>query len=256
MTKRQRIVITSIVSSGAVFASMVLPYLPPYIEVVVVVVIAYLLCIWALRPDISGEEYFTTLALPTLLTIGVILFSERPNLPIPWKYFIPPIYGVGMYLTLLVENIFNVSVSRTIPLLRAAKTVGYLLTIGVSFIIATLIFTLHLPSHINFVGLFLVGGMVVGQALWQVELADTDRRKLVLASLVSALSVGELGFVISFWPIHPLGAGLAITTMIYFLIGMLQHNWQQSLDRRATIEYIAVGATVIVLLILTTSWKG
>lgn len=256
MSKRQKIVFAAMISAGLALTALVTNFLPGLVEVVVVGGISYLVCAWALQPDLDGWEYATLLALPVMLTVGTVLTGEKQNLPVPGKYFLPVIYGGLLYLSLLAENIFNVSVHRTIPLLRAARTVGYLLTLATVFLLASLIFTLHVASYFNFLMLFLVGGVAVGQALWQVELAATNRRKLVLASLVSALSVGELGLVVSFWPAHPLAAGLVITTLVYFLIGMIQHDWQENLDRRTVVEYVLVGVAVLVLLIFTTSWTG
>ncbi len=256
MSKRQKIVLASIVSAGLASVMMVTNLLPGLVEVVLVGGVSYLVCAWALQPDLDGWEYATLLALPMLLTVGTVMTGQKENLPVPGRYFLPVLYGGLLYMSLLAENIFNVSVHRTIPLLRAARTVGYLLTLATSFLLASLVFSLHLASYFNFVLMFIVGGAAVGQALWQVELAETDRRKLVLASLVSALSIGELALVVSFWPVHPLAAGLVVTTLVYFLIGLIQHDWQENLDRRTVVEYTLIGVVVLVLLFFTTSWTG
>ncbi len=256
MTKRQKIVTAAILSAALIFIAMVTDFAPALAEVVLVTGLTYLLSAWALQPDLSGWEYATLLTLPTLLTVGTALTVEVPNLLVPWKYFLPPSYGAGMYVILLSENIFNVSAVRVVPLLRAARTIGYLVTLGVTFVISTLIFTRNLPAPANFLTMALVGGSSVGQALWQVELDKTDRRKLVLASMVSALSVGELALVLSFWPVSPLAAGLGLTTLVYLIIGLIQHEWQESLTRRAVLEYLVVSSAVLLVLILSTSWGG
>lgn len=256
MTKRQKIVIASILAAGLSFVAMVTDLGPGLVEVVIAMGLVYLVATWALQPDIEGVEFATLLALPLLLTAGVVLTAEFENLPVPWKYFLPPSYGAGMYLILLAENIFNISEERQVPLLRAAQTIGYLLTLGATFLVATLIFAKHMPAWANFLSAFLVGGMAVGQALWQVQLGKTNIRKLVLDSIVSGLSVGELALVISFWPIHPLQGGVAVTTLVYVLIGMIQHHWQENLTRRALLEYLVISATVFLLLLASTSWSG
>ena len=52
-------------------------------------------------------------------------------LPVRWLTRIPVVvlYAVGIYALLLTENIYNVAADRTIALLRAAHSVGYLLTL-------------------------------------------------------------------------------------------------------------------------------
>lgn len=256
MTKRRKIVLASIFAAGLAFFTMVTSFGPDAVEVVVVMSLVYLACLWALQPIKTRGELATLLALPILLTAGVILTGQTPNLPVPWKYFLPPGYGAAMYVTLLAENIFNVSGERHVPLLRAARTVGYLMTLGVVFLISALLFTRHLPGYFNFVVMFLAGGAAVGQALWQVLLNKTNRRKLVLASLISAISTGELALVISFWPVAPLVAGLALTTLVYVLVGLIQHDWQENLTRRTIMEYLFVSVGVFLALLFSTSWSG
>lgn len=256
MTKRRKIVLASIFAAGLALLTTIANLEPGALEVVGVMALVYLACVWALQPIKSGLEYWTLLALPILLTAGVVLTIQTPNLPIPWKYFLPPGYGAALYVTLLAENIFNVSGERHVPLLRAARTVGYLMTLGVVFLVSSLLFTRHLPGYFNFLIMFLVGGAAVGQALWQVLLNKTNRRKLVLASLVSAISTGEIALVISFWPVAPLAAGLAITTLVYVLIGLIQHDWQENLTRRAIMEYLFVSVGVFLALLISTSWSG
>jgi len=257
VSKRQKILLTAIVSAALVTLSIISSYTFGSIEVVITVVATYFLSVWALQPDFSGEEYVVLLALPTLMSLGVVLLSEIPNFPVPLVYFIPPIYGVGLYVTLLVENIFHVSArSKLIPLLRAARTVGYLLTLVVVFIVSTLVFSEHFPSYLNAILMFIAGGILVGQALWQATLTSTNRINLILATLISSLVYGEMAFVISFWPARALGSGLVMTTVGYFLIGLIQHEWQNNLNRRAVTEYVLVGTAVFLLLIFTTSWTG
>jgi hypothetical protein len=225
-------------------------------EAAAVVVIVYGLSVWSLQPGLNPEEFLTLLALPTLLTVGAVLLSEQLNV-VPWRYFLPVAFGVGLYLTLLVENIFHVAASQVIPLLRAARTVGYLLTLGTMFILATLVFNLRMISYVNALVMFLVGGVVVSQALWSVRSLGMQKRGWLLsASLVSALVMGELALLLGFWPVRPLMAGLVMATMTYFLIGVVEHDWQNNLDRRTVIEYTVVGSLVLLLLIFTTSWTG
>ena len=115
---------------------------------------------------------------------------------------------------------------------------------------------MHFSAVVNGLVMIIVGAAAVGQALWQVELARTSFRNLLLASVVSAISVGEIAAVISFWPAPPLVSGLVLTTITYFLIGMVQHSWQENLDRRTVVEYVLVGSAMLLVLLLSTSWVG
>jgi hypothetical protein len=256
MNKRQKVVVTALAGGTLVFAAMTTSLASGLVEIVVMLIAVCLLSIWALRPGLSFEEHLTLLVLPVLLTAGIVLLAERPNLLIPWKYFLPPVFSVGLYVTLLAENIFHVAYDRSIPLLRAARTMGYLLTLGTVFLLSSVVYSLHFSVLVNSLIMLVVGGAAVGQALWQVELARTSFRSLVLASAISMLAVGEVAAVISFWPAAPLVDGLVMTTVTYFLIGMVQHSWQDNLDRRTVVEYVLVGTVMMVVLLLSTSWIG
>lgn len=256
MSKRQKIATAAVIAAALVFGAMQTSLAQGLIEFVIVLLAVYGLSVWALQPGLAGLDYLTLLALPTLLAGAVMLSIEVQEIIPPWKYFIPLGFGIGTYIVLLSENIFNVSTQRLVPLLRAARTVSYLLTLAVTFVLATLIFNRSLAAAVNGAVLFLVGGAAVAQALWPVNLQQTTRRKLVLASLVSAVSVGELALVISFWPVAPLGAGLAITTLVYFLIGLIQHDWQENLTGRAVTEYLTVTLIVFLVLLFSTTWSG
>lgn len=256
MGKRQRVVLVALLGGALVFAAMMTSLASGFFEMGFVLVVMFFLSVWALQPGLTMEENLTLLALPMILTAGAILLAERPNLLIPWKYFLPPVFSGIMYVTLLAENIFHVSYGRSIPLLRAARTVGYLLTLGAVFVLSSVFFSLHFSAIFNSLGMFVIGGTSVGQALWQVELARTSLRNLVLASSIAALSVGEVALVISFWPAAPLVSGLVMTTVVYFLIGIVQHSWQNYLERRTVMEYLLVGLVMMAVLLLSTSWSG
>lgn len=256
MGKRQKIVITALGGGALVFVAMTTSVASGFFEMILILVIVYLLSVWSLRPGLSSIEHLTLLALPITLTAGVVVLAERPNLLIPWKYFLPLVFSAGLYVTLLAENVFHVSYDRSIPLLRAARTVGYLLTLGSVFLLSSVVFSLHFSAFMNSVIMLVVGGTAVGQALWQVELARTSMRSLILAAAISALTVGEVALVVSFWPAAPLLDGLVMTTVTYFLIGMVLHNWQANLDKRTVVEYALVGSAMILVLLFGTSWGG
>ena len=256
MSKRQRVVLVALLGGALVFSTMLTSLVSGVFEIALVLVTMFFLSMWALRPDLSFEEYLTLLALPMLLTSGAVLLAERPNLLVPWKYFMPPVFSAGLYVTLLAENIFHVSYDRSIPLLRAARTVGYLLTLGTVFLLSSVFYSLHFSAIVNGLVMFVVGGAAVGQALWQVELARTSVRNLILAAAISALAVGEVAVAVSFWPAAPLVSGLVMTTVVYFLIGMVQHSWQENLERRTVLEYLVVGLLMMAVLLLSTSWSG
>jgi hypothetical protein len=100
----------------------------------------------------------------------------------------------------------------------------------------------------------IVSVLLFAQGFWQIELKDTDPRRLVYYSLVGGLIVGEIALALSFWPLEPPKVGLALAATAYVILGILQHHTRQDLTKRTLFEYIFVGFGVVVLLIVSTSW--
>jgi len=159
-----------------------------------------------------------------------------------------------MYTILLSENIFNVSVERNIPLVRAARTVGYLTTLFVSFAFFTLVFGLGMNNFAFAAVSAIAGVLIFVQGYWQIELKETDTKKLVSFSLTAGLIIGEVALALSFWPLTPPKLGIALTATVYVLLGLIQHYVKENLNKRTVLEYLFVAAGVVLLLVLTTSW--
>ncbi|HSX57740.1 MAG TPA: hypothetical protein VLE47_00515 [Candidatus Saccharimonadales bacterium] len=254
LTKRVKITIVTIVLSGGLFF---FPLAEANIKLYLLaglVVASYLLSVWSIFKDLKGFEFITLFVLPTFLTLSFALFINQFNPSTEIRLLLCVVYGVVLYTNLLAENIFNVSAERNIPLLRAARTVGYLVTLFVSFAFFSLIYGLGLPWWALTLISFGFGSLLFAQALWQVELEETLSRELILYSLVAGLIVAQLSAALSFWPLDPPKIGLAMTAMVYVVLGIMHHMLDKDLTRRATFEYVFVAFSVFLLLIVTTTW--
>jgi hypothetical protein len=189
-----------------------------------------------------------------LLTLSFGLFIDRYRPVTEVRLLLAFVYGAVLYTSLLAENIFNVSSERNIPLLRAAHTVGYLVTLFVSFAFFSLLFSLGLDWWILTLVSFVVGTLLFAQALWQIELEEALSSELVINSLVAGFFVAQLSAALSFWPLDPPKIGLAMTALVYVTLGIMQHMIKKDLTRRATFEYVFVAFSVYLLLIITSSW--
>ncbi len=254
LTKRVKISITTTLLTFCLFAFPLVDDRVKIYFLSALVIASYLLSVWSIYRDLKGFEFLTLFVLPTLLTLSFGLFVYQYNPITEVRLLLSIIYAVVLYTILLAENIFNVSAERNIPLLRAARTVGYLVTLFVSFSFFSLLFGLGLPWWALTLISFIVGSLLFSQALWQIELEETLSRELVINSLVAGFLIGQLAAGISFWPLDPPKVGLAMTALVYVLLGILQHMIQKDLTRRAAIEYIFVGFSVFFLLLVTTSW--
>lgn len=254
LTKRTKITISTILLTVSLFF---FPSVESRLQIYVLAAIvagSYLLCVWAIFKDLQNFEFITLFVLPVLLTLSFGLFIKQFNPITEIRLLLVCVYALVLYTILLAENIFNVSAERNIPLLRAARTVGYLVTLFVSFAFFSLLFGLGLDWWVLLVITFVVATLIFAQALWQIELEETLSGQLVLNSVVSGFITAELAAALAFWPLEPPKVGLALTALVYVVLGILQHMIKKDLTRRVSLEYVFLSFSVFLLLVVTTSW--
>lgn len=215
-----------------------------------------ILAIFALWGELAGVKYFLLLLLPVYFVAGASLFYFL--LPVRWLTRLPfaLIFGVSVYLLMLTSNIYNVAAIRTIALLRAAHAVGLLFSLISTFFLTNVLFSLHLPFYL------IVGGVVaivlplylVG--LWSYELEEYISRRVFVYALIFTLVTAQLALVLAFWPIVPINGALAISTVMYALLGMAQFDFQDRLKPRIVFEHLAVALIVFVVVLISTRWGG
>lgn len=215
---------------------------------------AYFMSAFVLRQELSGWEFVTLLTLPTFYTVAVFLFYFL--LPTRWLTRLPiaALYATGMYAILLTENIYNVAAERNIQLLRAAHSVGFLLTLVTVFFLVDTVLSLHLPVYFNILLGIAITLPLTLQALWSVELTPQISSKTWLGSLVTTAIITQLLLVFSFWPIGVTIEALFITTVFYSLVGMFQQYLVERLFSKTIREYVTVMVLVFILVLVTTRW--
>lgn len=254
LTKRQKISITTILLTVSLLSFPVVDQSLKNYFLAAIIAASYLLSIWSIFQDLRSFEFVTLFVLPVLLTSSFGLFLLRFNPAVEVRIVLSVIYGLVIYTNLLAENIFNVSAERNIPLLRAARTVGYLVTLFVSFVFFSLVYSLGLDWWLFALITLFVGCLIFAQAFWQIELEETPSEDLLIYSAIAGLIMAQLAAAFSFWPLDPPKVGLALTALVYVVLGLLQHLIQEDLTTRAVVEYVFVALSVFLLLALTTSW--
>ena len=256
ITKRQQfVIVTGILTVGLLMTQLVSQELR-YPLVFVLSVSAYFLSALVLRQDLRGAEWVTLLTLPTLFTAAVSLFYFL--LPARWLTRLPvaALYGIGMYALLLTENIYNVAADRTIALLRAAHSVGFLLTLVTYFLLVQTIlaFRLIAPATTALIGV--MSFFLALAAIWSMELTPEVSGRVRGISIAVTLFLIELAWVFSFLPTKTTLQALLFTTSFYSAVGMGQQYLVEKLYKKTVIEFFSVSAIVFVITIIATRWRG
>lgn len=255
LSKRQEFVLITIILTVGLIATQLVSVNLRFHFVLFLTIATYLLSAWGLREELKGIEWITLLALPSLFTASVALFYFI--LPVRWLTRVPTalLYAIGIYATLLVENIYNVAVERSIQLLRVAHAVGLLITLVTLFLFLNTLFSFRLISYVNMLATFIIVFPLVLQAIWAIELDSRIGKRCFVYTVFVSLVLSEIAFVISFWPLRPILASLLITTSFYSLVGIIQQYFANRLFQKNIMEFIRVFVVVFLLLLLTTKYR-
>ncbi len=217
---------------------------------------AFLFSAFALRDDLRGIEWISLLTLPALFTAAVSLFYFL--LPARWLTRVPVVmlYAVGMYALLLTENIYNVAADRTIALLRAAHSVGFLLTLFTYFLLVQTVMAFRLPFYLNALFVGIISFFLVFQSLWAVVLENVVDRRVWRITWMTSIVLAELAWVFSFWPTQSTLKVLFLTTMFYGIVGMAQQYLVEKLYKKTVVEFFSLCAIVFGIVLLATRWRG
>lgn len=228
--------------------------LPPYWQfpfVLVWVIVAYLAAALVLRYDLAGVEFLTLLTLPSLFTLAIgAILAFFPNFSATFRVLILGLYALSFYLMLLAENIFNVGRERPIPLLKAAGTVSFLLTLLTAFLLFTGVYKAAFPLFLQWLLLFGLVFLLGFQSLWTVVLGSRLEARLLWASFFLAAAVLELAVALSFLPLESFFRALAISTGFYVFLGTAFHYFRKTLRSQIFLEYAAVVILVVLILAL------
>lgn len=254
-SKRQQFVaVTCLLTTGLILTQLV-GIEQRYIMVVIVSLLTYIASAWALRDDLRGIEWVMLLALPTMFTAGVLLFYFL--LPVRWLTRLPVAGGfaIGFYAVLLTENIYNVAVNRTIALLRAAHSVGFLLSIITFFLLiqATIAFAFPLVWYLLVVGILTF--VLTIQALWSVDLEDRIMQNVMLLTMITTTVMLMFFWVLYFWPVNKTLLVIMLSALYYSMIGMAQQFISQRLYKSTIIEYGMVAVIVSIIILFTANWR-
>src|SRR3989337_1333793 len=135
MSKRRRFLFTSLLLSLGFIGLQFLNDQNRFWAIGVLGVLTIILFFWSLYEGLGKNMTLSTLILPTIFTLGVGTFWFLLPGSVFARIPIVVFYGIGIYVLCLTMNIYSVSAIRTIALLRAARGVGFVLTLTTSFLV-------------------------------------------------------------------------------------------------------------------------
>lgn len=253
--RQQFVLVTSLLTIGLLLTQLTIGE-SRYPMVFVLSLAAAGLSALVFRQELSGIEWLTILSLPTLFTTAVALFYFL--LPVRWLTRLPValLYGIGIYALLLTENIYTVAADRTIALLRAAHSVGFLLTLLTYFLLVQTVLAFRFVAPVQMLLIGIISFLLVLQSVWSMELSPVLGRRVWQSSLAITVFLTQLVWICSFVPTKTTLLALLFTTALYSTVGMAQQYLVEKLYKKTVIEFFAVAAVVFIMTLIATSWRG
>jgi len=165
-------------------------------------------------------------------------------------------FSAGIYALCLTSNIYTVAAIRTIALLRAARGVGFALTLVTSFLIFDTILSLRISVLLVSLAIMLASFPLLLQGLWTIPLEIVISRKLLVMSVIFSLVMGEIGAALHFWPVKVVVGSLFLTIGMYVVLGLGQAKLEGRLFKQTIREYLVIGFVVFFGMLIATSWSG
>lgn len=252
-SKRERFIISVVVLSVGLFFLEHLFGKTGIVGTVFLSILTDILMYWALGEDLNKQFLFQISILPFFFSFSFGLFYFL----VPARYIsrivVTSIYALGLYSLFLSQNIFTVSSIRTIALVSSARIVSFVISLITYFFLANIVFSLHSSIFVTGSLIFAFSFFLVFHSLWSYTL-DKELKTGALWSFVLSLCLGQLSFILWFWPSSPTIIALFLTGFFYTMVG-LSHVWfDKRLFRGVLWEYVWVSVGVLLVLISLTQW--
>ena len=254
MSKRKKFVLTSVLLSLGFVAVQFIDNTNRFWSIVLLSISTLILFWWSLKDTLGKDMTILTLVLPFIFTIGVGLFWFLLPINIYARIPIIIVYAIGIYVLCLTMNIFTISVNKTIALLRAARGVGFVVSLVTLFLVVDAILSLKAELFITTPLIFVVSFFLFAQSYWSVVPEREYQSQIVKLAIIAALILSELNVMIFFWPSTVAVSSLFFTMIYYVLTGLGQAYLEGRLFSNVIKDYLVVGFLVFVAIFFTTHW--
>lgn len=259
ISKRKKFVIATAILMIGLFVGEYLSPVPRIVLVIILSILADVFLFIILSEDLAGTSWQGRIGLfilPLFCTLAFGLFYFLLPVRFLTRFLLVIFFGVAIYALYLSHNIYAVAGIRTIQLLNAARSVGFLLSVLTHFFLTNVIFSLHLVFPITFILVFVSSFLLSYPVVWGVNLDSRIQKAVVSLVLVLALVIAELSLALAFWPSSPTVAALFISGNFYTFLGLAQAWLERRLFKNTFWEYVGVAIIVFLVLVTRTKWGG
>lgn len=252
--KRIRFIIVTAALSVTLLISTFFFFDKAWLFIPLLIILAYGAVYFSIIEGIEKIEWMTLFIMPVLLTVSLYLFYFL--FPVRWLTRIPFIifYAVSFYAMLLVSNIFNVGVEKSLQLYRAAFSVNYFYQTIIIFLGSNIILSLKLSFLEHLVIFFVFISAMAIHLFWSIKLDWHFEKQVIQLGLLVGFIIAQIATVASFVPLQTSVFALLITASYYGMGGLSYLHLDQRLFKETIREYVFVIVFVAAIVIFTINW--
>lgn len=254
LSKRKKLVLVDILTCLGFWGISLASDFYRYLLIVGLSIFVGILVWWSLKEDLKAAGWGMVIILPMMFSVAMSLFYFILPGKLLTRIIIFVVFGIGMYGILLTENIFSVSTQRTIQLLRAAQALGFLFSLITAFLLFEVIFSFYLNPFLNSLITLIVVIPICLQGVWSGSLEEKLSSQTWIQTFCLAFIIAQGALFISMWPVNVMVGSLALVTILYVGLGLIQQNLAGRLFKKTISEYVRVGVLVFIILLAISQW--
>ncbi len=252
--KRIRIVLSTLVTLFVLVFSTFFPFIESwYFFVIAIIFVSAISTYFAIFEGVDGVEWYMLFIVP--IFFALTMYFTYTLFPARWLTRLPFIilFSLGYYAVLLTMNIFNVGVTKSIQLYRAAFSINYISQTFIVFLLSLVILSFRFPFFIAGILLFISAFMLSLQLFWSVNLESKLNKNLYLSSLVLSLIIIQIISLITFVPLEINIVALVLSGTYYSISGIIYHSLSERLFKNTVREYVFVLIFILLISLFTLS---
>lgn len=257
-SKRTRMILATVASTAAFFASISIPFVYFPLVVVVFGIAIYILTWYGLKDYIDGKEWYMLFVTPVVWSVVWYLFYFLT--PIRWISRLNALlaYIVMYYAILSTNNILNVAKSQSLQLLRVARTVNQIIHVTMTYLFILVLFAFEFHWALNSFFTFCYFSFIYTQFYWSHFVGGGGSRGDVSyqsPSVLTSVIITTLATFMFFLPIYTLAQRVAIlAASTYVLSGLLVVHIQDKVFPTYYREFVIALLIIIPALLLSIQW--
>jgi len=261
MSKKLRYLISSVLVSAGYYFFLGLPYESRNYGLLVGMVLV-VFCLWFGLGIVFEEDLglrLMSVVLPLMFFVGFGLFTALLPFDFVGRLILTLVFGAVFYVIFLLENVFMVAIGfKTVPLYRAAYTVGLIVLLLACFFLFNSLYSFRFDYWLDTSAVMFISALIFAYQFWAIaiELPDDGRKKNLAAYiLVPAFLMSQLALVFSFWPMGIFKRSIYLVLAVYLLSGLIEANIRGRLFRKTWLMFSWIGVAVVLGILLVTRWR-